>query len=137
MTDDNKKRNIATEIARGEASLRAATVLLAESLFADAVSRAYYAAFHHARALLLTLGEEPRTRGVELLLQRELVRAGRFSPDIGKLLGRLRAYRVDADYTADYVFTRASAEEELAAASRFIEEARRLLVEGDWIPKSP
>jgi hypothetical protein len=66
VTDDNKKRNIATEIARGEASLRAATVLLAESLFADAVSRAYYAAEALSppfRPGAYTLGPAPRIAG--------------------------------------------------------------------------
>ncbi len=134
MTKDNTKRNISTEVDRGNSALRAARVLFAEQLFADAVSRAYYAAFHYARALLLTIGEEAKTHaGVELLLQRELVRTGRFSPDIGRLLSRLKAYRLDADYSADFVFTQPGAEEEISAAVRFIDEANRLLAEGNWL----
>ena len=56
MTNENRKKNIALEVAHGREALQAAEVLLAASLFRDAVSRAYYAAFHFACALLLTLG---------------------------------------------------------------------------------
>ena len=134
MTDDNKRKNISTELARGDAALRAGEVLVEQGLFADAISRTYYAAFHYARAVLLTMGEEAKTHaGVELLLQREFVRAGRFAPDIGRLLSRLKSYRLDADYTADYVFTEASAREELTAAKTFIAEAKRVLADGNWV----
>jgi uncharacterized protein len=135
VTKDNKKRNIATEIARGDAAFRAAELLSAQGLFADAVSRAYYAAFHYARALLLTIAEEPKTHaGVELLLQREFIRPGRFAPDIGRLLSRLKTYRLDADYTADYVFTEIGTQEEIDAARSFIEETRRVLADDGWLP---
>jgi uncharacterized protein len=89
MTKENRKKNIATELARADAALRAAQVLHAQGLFADAVSRAYYAAFHHARAVLLTIVEEPNTHaGVEVLLQREFVRSGRFAPEARRVLAQ-------------------------------------------------
>ena len=52
MTKDNQRKNVAAEVARGEESRRAAAVLLAAGLAADAVRRAYYAALHYARAVL-------------------------------------------------------------------------------------
>lgn len=129
MTKDNQKKNVAAEVARGEESRRAASVLLAAGLAADAVSRAYYAAFHYARAVLLSASEEPRTHGgVDRLLQRDFVRTGLFEADVAKLFTRLQRYRQDADYTAEYVFTAASAAEEIAAAETFIGEARRFLI---------
>jgi len=129
LTKDNQRKNVAAEVARGEESRRAAAVLLAAGLAADAVSRAYYGAFHYARAVLLSESEEPRTHGgVDRLLQRDFVRAGRFDADVAKLFTRLQRYRQDADYTAEYVFTPTSAAEEVAAAETFIGEARRFLV---------
>lgn len=69
MTGDNRRKNIAAEVRRGDESLESAEILVAAGKFADAISRAYYAAFHYARALLLTLGEEPKTHaGLERLL---------------------------------------------------------------------
>lgn len=133
MTEDNRKRNIAAEVARGDESLESAEILLAAGKFADAVSRAYYAAFHYGRALLLMLGEEPRTRGgLDRLLQRDLVRTGKLHPDVGKLLSRLQKYRLDADYSAEFVFSREGAAEEVQAARRFVDEARALLRSGGW-----
>jgi uncharacterized protein (UPF0332 family) len=133
VTKENRKKNISIEIARAEESLRAAETLVAAGLNADAVSRAYYAAFHFARALLLTIAEEPKSHGgVDRLVQREFVRTGQMPPEIGLLLSRLQAYRSDADYAADHVFTREAAETELSAAKRFIEHVRRLLQEGKW-----
>lgn len=133
MTNDHKRENIAIETERGDASLEAARVLLAANLLADAVSRAYYGAFHYARALLLTLGEEPITHaGVERLLHRDLVRPGLFDADAARLLARLQKMRLDADYTSEFVFTSKGAAEEIDAAKRFVEAARELLSRGGW-----
>ncbi len=134
MTGDSKKKNIAIERERGDGSLRSAEVLLRESLYADAVSRAYYAAFHYARALLLTLGEEPVTHaGVERLLHRDLVRNGTLAPDVARILGRLMKNRLDADYTSEVVFTREAAQEEIDAARHFVEVANAHLAAGGWV----
>ena len=134
MTHDNIKKNIAIERERGDGSLRSAEVLLREALYADAVSRAYYAAFHYARALLLTIGEEPVTHaGVERLLHRDLVRHGALAPDVARLLGRLMKNRLDADYTSEVVFTHEAAQQEVDAARRFVEVASAQLAAGGWI----
>jgi uncharacterized protein (UPF0332 family) len=134
VTHDNRRRNIAAEIRRGDEALRSADILLGAGQHADSVSRAYYGAFHYARALLLMLGEEARTHsGVERLLQRDLVREGRLDPETGRLLSRLMQFRVEADYTAEYLFTEEGAREELSAAGRFVAEATRVLRAGGWI----
>lgn len=134
MTNENRKKNIAAEVTRGNDTLESAEILYAAAKYADAVSRAYYAAFHYARALLLTLGEETRTHGgLDRLLQRDLVREGRFSPDVARLFARLMTYRFEADYTAEYVFTANSARDELDAAQRFVSESQRYLARDGWI----
>ncbi len=134
MTRDNRRKNIAAEVKRGDESLDSAKLLLGAGKLADAVSRAYYAAFHYARAMLLTLGEETRTHGgLERLLHRDLVREGALDPEVARLFSRLQKFRQDADYTAEFVFTAAGAAEEVAAAERFVREARALLGRGGWL----
>lgn len=134
MTKDHRRENVADECKKGDGVLSAARVLLSTGHHADAVSRAYYAAFHYARALLFTLGEEARTHGgVERLLQRNFVATGRMDAMTGKLLARLQMYRYEADYSATFVFTEASAREEVDAAERFVGDAARLLREDGWI----
>ena len=67
------------------------------------------------------------------MLQRDLVREGRFDPEAARLLSRLQKFRSDADYTAEYVFTEAAATAEVAAARAFIAAARTLLLQGAWL----
>jgi uncharacterized protein (UPF0332 family) len=134
LTKDSILKNIAAEIRRGDESLESAAILLAAGKHADAVSRAYYGAFHYARALLLTLGEEARSHGdLERLLQRDLVRPGKLDPDVARLFSRLQKFRQDADYTAEFVFTAKSSREEVDAARQFVAEARRLLEQEGWL----
>jgi uncharacterized protein len=114
VTDDQTRDNIAAEVARGKDALESAEILLGAGKFADSVSRAYYAAYHYARALLLTAGEEPRTHGgLDRLLQRDFVRAGKMDARDARLLSRLMTFRQNADYTAEYVFTDVTAREEV------------------------
>ena len=90
MTGDQKKTAILAEVRRGDESFEEAELLLAAAKLAGAVSRAYYGAFHHARALLLTVGEEPRTHGgLTRLLQSNFTRTGRIAPETAALLSRL------------------------------------------------
>ena len=98
------------------------------------MSRAYYGAFHYARALLLTVGEEPRSHGgLSRLLQANFVRPGRLAPEVAGLLSRLMSVRQEADYTAEYVFTAAMASEEVGDAARFVAAARAILVADGWM----
>jgi uncharacterized protein (UPF0332 family) len=134
VTSENRRKNIESEVRRGDEALKSAQLLLAAGQLADAVSRAYYAAFHFARGLLFMLGEEARTHGgVERLLQRDLVRTGRLDPDKARLLSRLLQFRLEADYTAEYVFTERGVAEDVEAATQFVAEARRLLVAEGWL----
>jgi uncharacterized protein (UPF0332 family) len=134
VTGDNRRKNIAVEAKRGDDSLESAQILLAAAKYADAVSRAYYGAFHYARALLLTLGEEPETHaGVHRLLHRDLVRDGTLDPNVAHLFSRLQRFRLDADYSAEVVFTNISATEEVRVAETFVAEARAILQRGNWL----
>lgn len=125
MTDDNKRANIAAELGRCDESFRAATVLLDAGLLHDAESRLYYAAYHAAVALLLTQGLEPRSHtGVANLLGLHFVKTGRLDPGDARLFARLQKYRIEADYSAQFVVTRDAIEEDVAACRAFIERVR-------------
>ena len=134
MTKDNRKKHIATELKRGDGALASARLLLTGKQAPDAVSRAYYAAFHYARALLLTAGEEAKTHGgLERLVQREFVQTGILDPNVARLLSRLHKYRQDADYSAEFVFTDEAADEEVRAAETFNAAVRKILEDGGWV----
>ncbi len=138
MTNENRRANIAIELSRGDASLESAEILHAAGKLADATSRAYYGAFHYARALLLMLGEEALSHsGVERLLHRDIVRPGLLDADIARQFGRLQKMRQDADYTSEFVFTSKGAAEDIQAAREFIAAARRILESGGWLEVNP
>jgi uncharacterized protein (UPF0332 family) len=134
VTEDQTRRSIAAEVARGDDALKSADLLLAAGQLADAVSRAYSAALHYARALLLTFGEEPRTHGgLDRLLQRDFVRTGKLAPEVGACFSRLMSFRQNADYVAEYVFTEGLAREQMANARTFLVAAGALLRAGSWL----
>ena len=126
---------IAHELARGDEAYRAAEVLLRESLLRDALSRAYYAALHFARALLLTRGEEPLTHdGVVQRFSLHFVRGGVVTVTEGKVLGRLQRIREEADYVAEREYDHEHVSQELESVRNFRAAVRRVLEQEDASP---
>ncbi len=126
MNEANRSENAARESALGDDALRAAEALVALQLYNDAVSRAYYAAFHYARALLLLDGLEPKThRGVFALLERHFEATGRLSRDALSRFARLQTFRGLADYDSRDRLSAERATEEVASARVFVDEARK------------
>jgi len=136
VSPENAKVHVRAELARGAESLRAAHQLLAVGLLNDAVSPAYYAALHVARALLLTEGVDPQTHsGVGSMLGMHFVVTGRLAPEHAKELARLEQFREEADYNRFFVFTPEGAAEEVAVADHFCSAGRALLAPGEWIER--
>jgi uncharacterized protein len=125
VTDENKRANIASELERAAESFKAGELLASAGLLHDAESRVYYAAFHAAVALLLTEGIEPRSHaGVASLLGQHFVKTNRLDPGDARLFVRLQKYRVEADYSRNFVLTPEALAEDLAACRGFIDRVR-------------
>jgi len=128
VTGENKRHNILQEIERAHATLAEARVLYDSHLYAGAVSRAYYHAFHLAQALLLTEGLESKTHsGLAHLVSQHFVRTGRISPKVARYLGELEAERTAADYDAAAVYDEEIAREKLERAVQFGEAAAAII----------
>ena len=128
MTDANMRANARAEAALGDDAIRAAEALLELGLPNDTVSRAYYAAFHYARGLLLLKGLEPKThRGVVSLLLEHYEKPGQIEPGAVSVLARLQTFRGLADYDARGRLPTDRAGAEVAAARLFVEKAKTLL----------
>lgn len=113
---------------RAREALAAARVLLSAGLHADAVSRAYYAVFHGAQALLASIGRSARTHdGVRTLVSEHFIRSGRLSPAHGRAFARSAADRGDADDDPDAVFTHEIATESIDTAESFLSAVDELL----------
>ncbi len=134
MTEENRKKNLTQEVERAGAAFRAAEALLGLGLHADSISRAYYAAFHIARALLLSRGVEPRTHaGAVHQLNAEFIRPGLLSTSFNRLLAGLQRSREFADYDAAVAFSEDDARGELDAARAFESAALDLLRSEGWL----
>jgi uncharacterized protein (UPF0332 family) len=80
--------------------LAAAQLLADHGFAAQAVSRAYYAAFYAAEEALQTVGViRSEHAGVVAAVARVLVREQGLEPDVGRLLRSLFERRSRADYT--------------------------------------
>lgn len=137
MTPENRLAAIRAELARGDEARRAAEVLTREGLLRDAMSRAYYATLHYARALLLTKDEEPTTHeGVLRRFSFHFVKTGLLTLDEGKILGRLHKLREDADYGIEQGYVVGEVQEELDGVRRFERAVERVLLGSSSSPSA-
>jgi uncharacterized protein (UPF0332 family) len=128
VTGANRRLNAEDELERAEVCLREAEKLHDAELPFGAASRAYYAVFHAARALLFSVGVEARThQGTVSLLGEHFVKVGKLSSEMGRLLSRMQRDREDADYGTGAVFTDVESEKLIADARRFVAEVLRLI----------
>ena len=105
---------------RSRTELEAARVLLQSGYPAQAISRAYYAAFFAAESALLALGEtRSKHSGVISSFGQLVVKDGGVPREIGSLLSTLFQLRLAADYGPGE-FTSAEAERSIADAERFV-----------------
>ena len=122
MTGEGREAAAGEELARAREEIRAAEHLIGLGIPRVAMTRAYFACFHAARALLYAQGLEPRThRGTLHLFNVHLVKSGRYEPAASRLLARLQQFREEADYGESFVVDDAGAREELEAARAFVE----------------
>lgn len=131
MSPASAAENARLEMDKADAALRAARTLADLDLGDDAVSRAYYAAYHAAMAALYSAGLQARTHsGTHDLLFQHFVSVGRLPRTVTKDLAALQRYREQADYSAAITFDAVSAHEEVERAERVVEAVRELLLHG-------
>ncbi len=115
-------------LERARRSLEAAGLLVDRGLHADSVTRAYYAAFHSARAALLSEGEEAHThKGTHSAFNRLFVHPGRLPTATGRALRNLHDLRLQADYDDGGALTEAQARDALDTARAFVEAVAALI----------
>jgi uncharacterized protein (UPF0332 family) len=115
-------------LARARRELAAARLLATEDFAAQAISRAYYAAFYAAEAALAEIGEtRSRHSGVLAAFGQLLVRPGALDPASGRLLHSLLDRRAGADYGLTDEPTAADAQAAIADAAQVVDTVDRWL----------
>ena len=121
---------MAANLERAEASIRAAKELLTGGYYDFVASRAYYGAFYAATAVLL--GEElefSKHSGVIASIHRQFIKTGRLDKSYGKDLNWLFELRGVADYGATIHISRQDAEKAIEVAEEFLRAIERLIRE--------
>ena len=120
MINPNLKTRIKLEIDKAEESLKASKILLTSELFDEAVSSAYYAMFHMAKAILLTINKETSThQGLITLFGLHFVKPNLIEEIYNDLLVEAKESREAGDYDAARKFTKEEAAEKVENAIKF------------------
>ena len=115
-------------MAKAQEKLAVAQELAKRQHYDDAVSRAYYAAFHAAQAALISEGHEADThKGVVTLFGLFLVKSGKFDKRYGKVLANLKDDRELGDYEALSFIDEETAKRAVAEAEMFYKAVERYL----------
>lgn len=123
-------KSIQAEYARAQKSLRAAQRLYEDKLFEDAVSRAYYAVMHAAKAALLVHDQNPEGHAaIRRAFGATLVRPGHIEKEWAATLASEQDQRIAADYDADFVIEPESSEHLLNDATRFVERILKYITD--------
>lgn len=118
-----------TSLARSRREIDAARLLGASDFAAQAISRAYYAAFYAAEQALASLGESrSKHSGTIAAFGRLVVREGGLDEETGRILRSLFEQRNDVDY-GEAVASREDAELAIRDAERFVDRVESWLAE--------
>ena len=113
-------------MAKARSSLTAAEKLLQELLFAESISRSYYAIFYAAKALLLLNGiDVSKHSAVAAAFGREYAKTGKIDPRYHRMLLDGFEWRQKSDYDVYWLATREMAEKCQQDAEAFLAETRR------------
>jgi uncharacterized protein (UPF0332 family) len=120
-----------TALSRSRQEIDAARLLADGDFAAQAISRAYYAAFYAAEQALASLGESrSKHSGVIAAFGKLVIREGELDEKIGRVLRSLFEQRNDVDY-GEAVASREDAERAIRDAERFIDAV------ASWLADTP
>jgi uncharacterized protein (UPF0332 family) len=119
---------ISSNLERADTNLQVARELLDKAYYDVSASRAYYAAFYAANALLLNEGiDTSKHSGVIALVHQHFVKSGKLSKEQGRNLNWLFELRSVGDYGVSLHVGSDDARRAVRIAEDFLEAANNLL----------
>lgn len=113
---------------KADSSIDAAKMLLREGYISESVSRAYYAMFHAAKAMLAEDGiSRSKHSGIISAFGERYARTGRIAREFHKQLNTAFEERSRADYEYSWSVTEANARIRINEAEAFVQEIKRQL----------
>jgi uncharacterized protein (UPF0332 family) len=99
MTTDSSRRFVEASLLRAKKALRSAKLLLENRELEDAVSRAYYAMFHAAKAILFSKDVKTKTHiGAISLFGEHIIKKGILDEEYADMLRKAFDLRQKSDY---------------------------------------
>lgn len=121
-------KEIVANLERSNQSIEAARELTKDGYFDFAASRAYYAAFYAATAVLLSGGFEfKKHSGVIAAIHQKFVKTGKLDKSHGKNLNWLFELRDIGDYGVTLHIQKQEAENAIEAAKAFLQAVNNLI----------
>lgn len=118
------------EFIRAEKSLKSADVLFHSGFYEDAISRAYYAILHSAKASLILMDINVEShKAVRRLFSQHLIRTGKIADKYAKILSTEQDERLKADYDVLYSADKEDARECVSDAREFLAAIKNYLTE--------
>jgi uncharacterized protein (UPF0332 family) len=119
---------ISSNLERADTNLQVARELLEKEYYDVSASRAYYAAFYAASALLLNDGiDTSKHSGVIALIHQHFVKNGKLSREQGRNLNWLFELRSVGDYGVSLHVAQGDAQRAVNIAQDFFEAVKALL----------
>ena len=132
MSDKYDTREIQANLERAWQAIQAAEKLLSEGYSDFAASRAYYAAFYAATALLLKEGIEfSKHSGVIAAIHKRFIKSGKLGKQFGKDLNWLFELRSIGDYGVTVHVPQQEAEQAIDAARSFVQKSQCIIQEAE------
>ena len=117
------------EWSRAREALRAAETLTRNRCYADAISRAYYAILHAAKAALHVHDVAAESHpAVRRMFGLHLVKPGEIEPEWSAYLVESLDDRLAADYDVETVFSKNDASSECRRCREFLNRVKRYLL---------
>lgn len=125
---DEYKSEISSNLERADTNLQVAGELFDKDYYDVSASRAYYAAFYAASALLLNEGiDTSKHSGVIALIHQHFVKSGKLTKDQGRNLNWLFELRSVGDYGVSLHVNQDDARRAVDTAKEFFEAVKQLL----------
>ncbi len=125
---DEYESEISSNLERADTNLQVASELLSKGYYDVSASRAYYAAFYAASALLLNEGlDTSKHSGVIALVHQHFVKSGKLSKEQGRNLNWLFELRSVGDYGVSLHVDQGDARRAVDTAKAFLDAVKKLM----------
>lgn len=128
MTMERSKNFVRASLKLADKALEGAHLLLKKDENRGAISRAYYAIFHAARAILYDKGFTSKSHhGLVSLFGKHVIQQGIMPKEFARILARALDMRQKSDYEVFAHFEENEVGELISDAEKFVKRVRELL----------